>query len=207
MSNVWLQAGMLAAFATATMDPNTGRRIAVIAALMLACAWMMHLQRVGHQGSVDRRKDRVFAGLPHDLEFSDAQLADVNSTPTDGRYVHVEANDRVMSMFDRLRALRKFNEHTFAMALTFADYLLEHGGKGSKFTTHELTMLKDKVMNTLAEFAFVVPSQFQRDMRLADKLHAMDTVLFMEAIAPIARVIDVYPTPNDPPHPGMYSGH
>jgi hypothetical protein len=204
---IWLQAGMVVAFAAAAMDPNTGRRIAVIAALMLAFMWSMHTQRVSMQGSVDRRNDRVFAGLPNDFDITDAQLADVKSTPKDGKYSHVEANDRVMTMFDRLRALRKFNEHTFAMALTYADYLLENGGRGSKFTTPELTMLKDKVMNTLAEFAFVVPARFQRDMRLADKLRAMDTVLFMEAIAPIARVVDVYPTPNDPAHPGLYSGH
>jgi hypothetical protein len=206
MGILGLQMGVLVALVAAIMDRSTGRRVAVIVILLCVSLWVMHTKDSKQQLNAQKRRERVLAGLPH-FAFCDAQLADVDSTPGGGRFPHVEANDPVVSIFALLRSLRLFNEHTFAQALTYADYLLEHGGKGSSFTLPELVLLKDKVVNTLAEFTFVVPARFQRDMRLADKLRALDTVLFMEAIAPVARSVDIFPLPNDPPQPGLYSGH
>lgn len=183
-------AAMALGMIAVTLDPHATRRGVMLAlAAAVAFAWLQR-DRSALRDAYGGMQRRVMRSLPSG-PLQDARLMDLDHTPSD--YPRVKANVRVLACFSKLATLRKFNDHLFAHALSVAEYLLANG---PSFTPHERVGLKDRVVNLMSQYTFVVPITYQRAMRFADKLMALDTTLFVECVRPGSRAVDVLPAPN-----------
>jgi hypothetical protein len=119
---------------------------------------------------------------------------------------YVASNPRIVGIFHKLRALRKFNESDFSTALQQTDTLLANASLKSpnRPNDQELVLMKDRVINTIAQYAFRLPKLFEEKMKFSEKLKVLDTVLYLETIR---SPNEVFPLPSTASYPYSYTGH
>lgn len=173
------------------------RGIALTLTAAVVAAWIMMRVRTETTETKTRIKS-VLEGLPL-TRISDASLYGIQRTSRS--YKNLKKNPRVMRMLDQFALLRKVDPHNFAIACTIADRLLflsAYTRRTCKTQRHrpditQLVLLKDRTVNTFAEYATMVGQVFLDDMDFNAKLRALDVVLYTEAIAQFARPQDAYP--------------
>jgi hypothetical protein len=116
---------------------------------------------------------------------------------------YLEANSRIVNIFHKLRVLRKFNESDFSVALKQTNELLKQT-QLKQVNDQELVLMKDQVINTMAQYAFRLPKLFEEKMRFSEKLKTLDTVLYLETIR---SPNEVFPLPSSTNDPHRYMGH
>lgn len=192
------------AVAAVTIDADWRSQVLAAACIAGAVAYYKLSVVAPHRKGDAAKRDAVLTGLPP-LDLNDPGVCGLVHSPK--TYRRVAANPRVLAVFHRLRSLRAANPHMFATALTYVEHLLRVAERSCERDAPYLGLLKDKAINALQGFEFCVPREHVDKIGFAVWLRVLDSVLYREAIDPLARVQDVYPLAWDGDAPHMLTGH
>lgn len=190
MISVFSQFFVLMTLFCIILDRNVYTRMIMLTSLLGLVVYMLYSSRKKNIQVLNLKIDTVLKDLP-EMEFHDDAFFDVHEVPK--KFKYLSKNVPLLTLLNKMKRLRTFNDHVFAKGCTYIEYFLKMTRCKVDIKFTEMNMIKDHIVNTFSEYSYSVPQELLNKIKFDVLLRTLDTVLYFEGMSKRGRVQDIYP--------------